>query len=265
MLLIKSKFHGFAGVQGASAGFEDGGGFAGALDGGEVFAFAEDEVGDALVAVAGLTGEVAVGIGGVAEEERVGALVTGGVGGVVVTPMGLVDADFAFVMEGEEALLGVDLGFGGDPGGSVNCGGAGAGVVFPVDHEGDGVFGGEVHSFGDAIGGGSGDGDGAGEALKGPAVEVDVVGVEVVGDVGGFSGPGTKAFELGLRLAHIADEVRGISELAEFFAGVGIDGIPALVNFHGDGNVFLVGDFDEGIVLGEGFDDGLGDEDVKSA
>lgn len=116
LLGLKSKLRRFTGLEGAAAGFEDGGGFAGALDGGEVFALPENEVGDALVAVAGLAGEVAVGIGGVAEEEGVGALVAVGVGGVVVTPMGLVDTDFALVMEGEEALLGVDFGFGGDPG-----------------------------------------------------------------------------------------------------------------------------------------------------
>ncbi len=62
----------------------------------------------------------------------------------MVSAVGLVDADFSVVMEGEEALLGVDFGLGGDPSRGVNGGGFGAGVVFPINHEGDGVFGGEV-------------------------------------------------------------------------------------------------------------------------
>lgn len=41
--------------------------------------FSENEVGDALVAVAGLAGEVSVGIRGVAEKEGVGRLVASGV------------------------------------------------------------------------------------------------------------------------------------------------------------------------------------------
>lgn len=96
-------------------------------------------------------------------------------------------------------------------------------------------------------------------------MEVDVVGVEVVGNVRGLPGPGAEGLKLGFRLAHVADEVRGVSELAEFLAGVGIDGVPAFVNLHGDGDVFFVGDFDEGVMLGEGLDDGFGDEDVKAA
>lgn len=99
-----------------AAGFEDGGGGAGVLDEGEGVAFAEDEVGDALIAVRGLAGEAAIGVGSGAEEEGVGRLVAVLLGGEVVAAVGLVDADFAIVVEGEEALLRVDLGFGGDPG-----------------------------------------------------------------------------------------------------------------------------------------------------
>ncbi len=116
----------------------------------------------------------------------------------------------------------------------------------------------------DSGGSGGDDGEGAGEATKGPAVKVDVVGVEVVGDVGRFSGPGAEGVELGLWLGHVAGEVREISEISEFGAGVSVNGVPALVDFHGDGDFFLCGDLDEGVVFGEGFDDGLGDEDVHA-
>jgi hypothetical protein len=66
------KFHAQTGVEALAARFEDGGGVASGLDGGEVFAVTEDEVGNALIAVAGLSGEIAVGIGSVAEEEGIG-------------------------------------------------------------------------------------------------------------------------------------------------------------------------------------------------
>lgn len=66
------KLHAYTGVEALAARFEDGGGVASGLDGGEVFAVTEDEVGNALIAVAGLSGEIAVGIGSVAEEEGIG-------------------------------------------------------------------------------------------------------------------------------------------------------------------------------------------------
>jgi len=246
------------------SGFEDGGGGAGGLDGGELLVWAGDEVGDALVSVAGLSGEAALGIGSVAEEERVGALVAGGVTGKVVSPVGLVDADFAFVVEGEEALLGMNFCRGGDPGRGVDGGGFGARVVEPIDHEGDGIFGGEVEGFSHAVGGRGGDADGTGAAFESPAMEVDVMGVEVVGNVGGLAGPGAKTFELGLGLAHVAGEVGGIAELAEPLSGVGVDGIPAFVNFGGDGDTVLVGDFDESIVFRESLHNGFGNEHMQA-
>ena len=51
-------------------------------------------------------------------------------------------------------------------------------------------------------------------------MEVDVMGVEIVADVAGDPGPDAEALELGFRLAHVAIEVRSLSELTEFFAGV---------------------------------------------
>jgi len=79
--------------------------------------------------------------------------------------------------------MGMNLGFGRDPGGGINGGGPVAGVVFPINHEDDGIFRGETEVLGDTFGGGGDDGEGAGEALEGPAMEIDMVGVEVVGNI----------------------------------------------------------------------------------
>ena len=101
----------------------------------------------------------------------------------MVTAMGLIDADFTFVMQGKEALLGMNPGFGRDPGGGINGGGAGAGIVLPIGHEGDGVFRGETEVLGNTNGGRGNDGKGAGKALKRSAMEIDMAGVEVIGNI----------------------------------------------------------------------------------
>ena len=76
-------------------------------------------------------------------------------------------------------------------------------------------------------------------------MKVDVVGVEVVGNVGRSAGPGAERVELGFGLGHVAGEVRRITEVTEFFPGIGVNGVPAFVDLHGNGDVLLAGDFDE--------------------
>ena len=75
-----------------------------------------EKSGHAGVSVGGLPGEFSTRVGGLAHEEWVGRSVAVFVGGEFVASVGLVDADFAIVMESEESLLGVDFAFGGDPG-----------------------------------------------------------------------------------------------------------------------------------------------------
>ena len=124
-----SKNDALAFIEAASAGFEDGGGDAGFFDGGEralpIFrrgfpgldrGHGFEKSGYAGVSVRGLPGEFSARVGGIAHEERVGRSVAVLVGGEFVASVGLVDADFAIVMESEESLLGVDFAFGGDPG-----------------------------------------------------------------------------------------------------------------------------------------------------
>ncbi len=66
------ELNSLAGIEALAAGFKDGGGVSGRLDGGEVFTATEDEVGDTLISVTCLSGEAAIGIRGVTEEEGVG-------------------------------------------------------------------------------------------------------------------------------------------------------------------------------------------------
>ena len=80
----------------------------------------EDEVGNALIAIGRLTGEAALIIGCSSKKERIGRLVAGIVGRQVIPAMGLIYADFTLVVQGKEALLGMDLGFRSHLGRGVN-------------------------------------------------------------------------------------------------------------------------------------------------
>ena len=88
---------------------------------------------------------------------------------------------------------------------------------------------------------------------------VDVVRVEVVGDVALRAGPGFERLELGAGLAHVAVEVVEGAEGRGAGAGVGVGGVEALVVFDVDEDVVLAGLVLEVLVLGEVLDGWLCD------
>lgn len=92
-----------------------------------------------------------------------------------------------------------------------------------------------------------------------------MVGIEVVADVTGFAGPAAEGVELGLRLAHVGVEVAEMAEGGDAIAGIGVDGVPALVHFHGAEDALFFGGADEFVMVGEGLDEGFGNEDVTAA
>ena len=70
--------------------------------------------------------------------------------------------------------------------------------------------------------------------MEGPLAEVHVVAVQVVGYVGGLAGPGFEGVELVLRLGHVAGHVLEGAEGEGAVAGVGVEGVEALVDFDAD-------------------------------
>lgn len=235
-------------------------------------AAAVDELLDGDVAVAGLAVEVAVLVGGVAHVEGVdpGDLADRVVGDVVATA-GLVDADLTVGGQVVEVLGGVDAGaLGSGPGRGVDGDTLLGGVVLldPSDEQGDGVLGlvDAAQADGDALGGGGGDLDGdVAELLDHGVADVDVVAVEVVGDVRVLAGPRLEGLELVLGLGHVAVEVVEVAELLGAEAGVPVGGVEALVVLDEDVDALLVGALDELDVVLQQLDGGLGDEDVDAA
>jgi hypothetical protein len=61
-------------------------------------------------------------------------------------------------------------------------------------------------------------------------MEVYMVGVEVVRDVGGLAGPGLEGLELVFGLGHVAREEGELAEVLDLVAGVGVDRVEALVD-----------------------------------
>lgn len=162
------------------------------------------------VAVARLAVEVAVLVRGVAHVERVEPLqLACAVVGDVVASVGLVDADLALLGQVVEVLVGVNAGsLRRCPRGGVDGNGALVGLVLalPGDQQGDCVLGlvDAAQAGGDTLGGGGRDLGGQVAALLDHGVaDVDVVAVEVVGDVGLLAGPGLERLKLRLGLRHV--------------------------------------------------------------
>ena len=189
----------------------------------------------------------------------------------------------------EEALLGVDVALGGDPGRGVDRRALRTvrppllRQVLPLHGECDGVLGGDIE-----LGGGD-SGRGGGEDLHGaralphtPLVEVDVVGVEVVGDVAALARPRLERLQLKYTvqstvnwiycteyslhdmitrggvliylifwLGHIAVEEGEVSHASKSVPGIDVYWIPSLVDFNREQNLMLSGGGFELLMLGQ--------------
>lgn len=233
---------------------------------------AVDELLEGDVSVAGLAVEVAVLVGGVAHVEGVVPhQLAGGILSDVVASLGLVDTDLAIRGEVVEVLVRVDTGaLRCGPAGGVDTSSllAGVALLFPVNENGDGVLGGRVAAEigGNALRARGRDLDGN-EALLGDhgLANVDVVAVEVVGDIGVNSGPGLESLELRLGLRHVRVEVVEVAELLGLEAGVGVSRVETLVVLDKDVDALLLGGLNESLVVLELLDSGLGEQDVDAA
>ena len=94
---------------------------------------------------------------------------------------------------------------------------------------------------------------------------VDVVRVEVVGDVAVLPRPRFERLELGFGLAHVAVKVVEVAERFCSGAGVIVGGVEALVVFDVDEDVVGAGVAEELLVLGEMLDGWFGNEDVNAS
>ncbi len=234
-------------------------------------AAAIDKLFNGHVSVAGLAVEVAVLIGGVAHVERVEPLdLAGFVVGNVVAAVCLVDADLAIGSQVVEVLVGVDAStLRRRPGRGVDANSALGGVVLlgPRHQHGDCVLSlvDAAAGNGDALGGGGGDLDGEVAVLDHGVANVDVVAVEVVGNVRLPAGPGLEGVELVLGLGHVAVPIVEVAQLLGLEAGVRVGRVEALVVLDEDVDALCLGPLDELLVVLEQLDGGLGDEDVDAA
>lgn len=89
--------------------------------------------------------------------------------------------------------------------------------------------------------------------------DIDVVRVEVVGDIGVAARPGLERLQLALGLAHVAVEVVEVSHGAGLEASVGVGRIEALVVLDEDEDAGFTGRFDQGEVVGQLLGGGFGD------
>ena len=110
---------------------------------------------------------------------------------------------------------------------------SGGGLGSLADHERDGVLRVGLarvrRGGGDARGRSGGDAHGPCDSLHGPGVEVDVVRVEVVRDVGRTARPLPERLQLVLGLRHVAVEEAAVAQTPDPFACVDVHRVPALV------------------------------------
>ena len=182
--------------------------------------------------------------------------------------MGLIDVNFTPATHVKETLLGMDIGFGCDPGRRVNGTTQGTrGEIFPLDREGNGIFRGHAARLGHPRRGRGRDPHGFGNPVQGPFGPIDVMGIEIIGNIGRFSRPGLEGFELMFGLGHVGREVLKVAHggAARAIAGIGIEGIQSFVDFDGHQDVVLGGRGTQGLVLCERLHNGFGHHDVQSA
>eukprot|EP00128_Syssomonas_multiformis_P006124 Colp12_sorted_trinity150504_noHs@15348 len=159
------------------------------------------------------------------------------ISGNLVPSVCLVNTDLTLVALVREALLGVHLGLSGSrPGGDVDGGALElAGGVLPLHKKRDRVLSAcraPIHALRNACRAQSLDTHGPSNAVHSPAVDVNMVGVQVVGDVRGAACPVLERVQLSLRLGHKAVEVSKVSQCANARAGILINGIEPLVVFN---------------------------------
>lgn len=92
-----------------------------------------------------------------------------------------------------------------------------------------------------------------------------MVRVQVVRDIGIDARPGLECLELGFGLRHVAVEVVEVAQTLGFEAGVCVGWVVAFVVLDVDEDAMLFGGCEEGLVVLEGLDGGLGDQDVDLA
>ncbi len=230
-----------------------------------------DKLFNGNIAVARLAVKVAVLVRRVAHVKGVEPLQLAGlVVGDVVAAMGLVDADLALGGQVVKVLVRVDAGaLGGRPGGRVDADGALAGVVLfgPRHEHRDGVLGLVDAAAGDGhtLGGRGRHLDGHIAILDHGVANVDVVAVEVVGNVRLAAGPRLEGVELVLGLRHVRVPVVEVAEVLGLEARVRVRRVEALVVLDEDVDALFLGALDELLVVLEELDGGLGDEHVDAA
>ena len=173
----------------------------------------------------------------------------------------LIRSDLASRHQTEESLLRVNVRLGRGPAGGVG------GVthrpvldVLPLRHQRDRVLARSPQHVlrHHARAGPGGDADTPGHTLHAPDVEINVVAVEVVGDVTAYTSPGLECLQLELGLTHVACKKVKLAQLLYSHPGIVVDRVKSLVNFNLKQNILLPGLLHQLLVLGERLHHGLG-------
>mmetsp|Transcript_28456 Transcript_28456/g.77060 ORF Transcript_28456/g.77060 Transcript_28456/m.77060 type:complete len:299 (+) Transcript_28456:556-1452(+) len=137
--------------------------------------------------------------------------------------------------------------------------------VLPLNGQRDGIF--RVHAL--ALGH-SGrprrrDPNGSGHPGQGPLAPINVVGIQIVGNVRGLPGPGLEGFQLVLGLTHVGVHVLKVAEAApDSIPGIGVERIEALVDLDSDQDPLFGGGLGQLLVVLQGLNDGFRDHHVHA-
>mmetsp|Transcript_13222 Transcript_13222/g.23649 ORF Transcript_13222/g.23649 Transcript_13222/m.23649 type:complete len:317 (-) Transcript_13222:59-1009(-) len=180
--------------------------------------------------------------------------------------MSLVNIDLSIRTHVEKSLLGVNITFRRNPTGGVHRTTQRFIIqILPLHCQGNRVL--RLHSLGmgHPRGRSAGNSNRSRDTLQSPFRKINVMRVQIIGNIRRLARPSLEGFQLVLRLRHVSVHVLKVAKLRPgAIACIGVKGIPSLVHFHGDQYILLLGGLDEVYVMFESLDDGFGYHDVHS-
>mmetsp|Transcript_31832 Transcript_31832/g.52464 ORF Transcript_31832/g.52464 Transcript_31832/m.52464 type:complete len:293 (+) Transcript_31832:504-1382(+) len=138
--------------------------------------------------------------------------------------------------------------------------------ILPLNGQSDGIFGFNVLGMRYSGRASRRDTNRTSNARQGPLREINVMGIEIVRNIGRLTSPRPEGIELMFGLRHVGIEVLKVAQTGpSTIASIGIERIETFVNFHSHQDVIFFGSLGQHLVMLQGLNNWLGYHHVHAA